>query len=220
MVQEYFFMLGFYNYTVVLTYLSFISGVVGIFFSLTSSNSFMGVVCLMLSGFFDLFDGKVASTKKNRTPEEKKFGIQIDSLSDLVCFGVLPAAIGYSLGLTNKYWLVLFALYALAALIRLAYFNVAEEARQKTTGGVRKSYNGMPVTSVAIFIPVIYFIGYLLSFPAGFAYAYAVCLGIFALAMLLAKLRVPKIGGKNIYIWSAIFLLAIIVGVVLVIVLK
>lgn len=213
-------MLGFYNYTVVLTYMSFISGVTGIVLSLAHGNGFGGVICLMLSGFFDLFDGKVASTKKNRTPEEKKFGIQIDSLSDLVCFGVLPGAIGYALGLTDTYWIVLFAIYALAALIRLAYFNVAEEARQQTTTGVRKSYNGMPVTSVAIFIPVIYFIGYLCSFPGAFPYIYAACLGVFAVAMLLARLSVPKIGGKNIYIWSAIFVLAIIIAAVIFFVLK
>ncbi|MBO5744583.1 MAG: CDP-alcohol phosphatidyltransferase family protein [Clostridia bacterium] len=213
-------MLGFYNYTVVLTYLGFISGVVGIFLSLSQGNSLAGVVCLMLSGFFDLFDVKVASTKKNRTPEEKKFGIQIDSLSDLVCFGVLPAAIGYSLGLKQTGWLILFAVYALAALIRLAYFNVAEEIRQKTTEGVRKSYNGMPVTTVAMLIPVIYFIGYLMSFPAGFEYVYAVCLGAFALLMLLAKLKVPKIGGKNIYLWTAIFIVAIVIGAVIAVILK
>ncbi|MBE6543412.1 MAG: CDP-diacylglycerol--serine O-phosphatidyltransferase [Ruminococcaceae bacterium] len=213
-------MLGFYNYTVVLTYLSFISGVTGIVLSLAGGDGFAGVICLMLSGFFDLFDGKVASTKKNRTPEEKKFGIQIDSLSDLVCFGVLPGAIGYALGLKEVYWIVLFALYALAALIRLAYFNVAEEARQQTTTGVRKSYNGMPVTSVAIFIPVIYFIGYLCSFPTAFPYIYAVCLGIFAIAMLLARLNVPKIGGKNIYIWSGIFILAIAIAAVVFLLLK
>ena len=49
--------------------------------------------CLMFSGVCDMFDGKVASTKKERTRSEKRFGIQIDSLSDLVCFGVLPAVI-------------------------------------------------------------------------------------------------------------------------------
>lgn len=213
-------MLGFYNYTVVLTYLSFISGVTGIFLSLAQGNGFGGVICLVLSGFFDLFDGKVASTKKNRTPEEKKFGIQIDSLSDLVCFGVLPGAIGYALGLTEVYWIVLFALHALAALIRLAYFNVAEEARQQSTAGVRKSYNGMPVTSVAIFIPVIYFIGYLCEFPSAFPYIYGVCLGIFAIAMLLARLNVPKIGGKNIYIFTALSILAIIIAAIIFFILK
>jgi hypothetical protein len=44
-----------------------------------------------------MFDGKVARTKKDRTEQEKSFGIQIDSLSDLVSFGVLPAVIGFAM---------------------------------------------------------------------------------------------------------------------------
>ena len=52
----------------------------------------------MFSGFCDMFDGIVARTKKDRTDEEKRFGIQLDSLSDIVCFGVLPFVIGVCSG--------------------------------------------------------------------------------------------------------------------------
>ena len=53
----------------------------------------MAIVCLMVSGFCDLFDGSIARTKK-RTESEMKFGIQIDSLADMICFGVLPVQSG------------------------------------------------------------------------------------------------------------------------------
>ena len=122
-------MLGFYNYTVILTYMSLISSVVGITFAF-QDNIFGAVMCLMISGFCDMFDGKVAKTMK-RTEEEKKFGIQIDSLSDLVAFGVLPAIIGYNVGLNEWWGVAIMSIFILAALIRLAYFNVLEEARQK-----------------------------------------------------------------------------------------
>ena len=46
------------------------------------------VFCLALSGLCDMFDGKIARRKKDRTEDEKKFGIQIDSLCDVVCFGL------------------------------------------------------------------------------------------------------------------------------------
>ena len=49
------------------------------------------LICLMLAGVCDMFDGTIASTKKDRTRDERTFGIQIDSLSDIICFGVLPA---------------------------------------------------------------------------------------------------------------------------------
>ena len=83
-------MIGYYNYTVWLTYLSLISAALGIGASLHGiGHPYIGIFFLMLSGLCDAFDGRVARRKKDRTEEEKKFGIQIDSLADLVAFGVL-----------------------------------------------------------------------------------------------------------------------------------
>ncbi|MBQ1660969.1 MAG: CDP-alcohol phosphatidyltransferase family protein, partial [Treponema sp.] len=88
-------MIGIYDYTVILTYLSMVSGATGIIISMTGiGHPYLGILFLMISGLLDAFDGKVARSKKNRTDFEKNFGVQIDSLSDLICFGVLPAAIG------------------------------------------------------------------------------------------------------------------------------
>ena len=55
--------------------------------------------CLAFSGLCDMFDGKVARTKANRTEDEKRFGIQIDSLCDVVCFGAFPMILCYSMGM-------------------------------------------------------------------------------------------------------------------------
>ena len=85
-------MIGFYDYTVILTYIGFASGITGMFCT-TTKHLRLAVFFLALSGLCDMFDGKIARTKKNRTAEEKSFGIQIDSLCDMVCFGVLPIMI-------------------------------------------------------------------------------------------------------------------------------
>ena len=156
-------MLGIYNYTVILTYLGMLSGFAGILFAF-EGQLWAALGCLMFSGVCDMFDGKVASTKKERTRSEKRFGIQIDSLSDLVCFGVLPAIIVYSLGGT---WVrtVACAVYVLCALIRLAWFNVDEEARQDFDTGRRKVYLGLPVTSAAGVFPLLIGIGTLRHWP-------------------------------------------------------
>ena len=90
-------MIGFYNYTVILTYMSLASAVVGIT-QVFEGHERIAILCLLISGICDLFDGKVARHKKDRTDQEKLFGIQIDSLCDLVAFGVLPACIGYNMG--------------------------------------------------------------------------------------------------------------------------
>lgn len=185
-------MLGFYNYTVILTYMSLVSSVVGIAFAV-SGNVFNAIVCLMLSGFLDMFDGKVAKTRK-RTEEEKKFGIQIDSLSDLVAFGVLPAFIGYALGLKSWWGIAIVSLFVLAALIRLAYFNVLEEDRQKKTTENRKEYLGLPVTSDALIIPVIYALKKYIKYK--FYLIYAIVLTVIAFLFLFKfKVKKPTIKG-------------------------
>ena len=61
-------MLGVYDYTVILTYISVLSASTGIFVTLTNpGHPYIGMVFLLLCGLCDTFDGKVARTKKNRT---------------------------------------------------------------------------------------------------------------------------------------------------------
>lgn len=120
-----------------------------------NGNMTVSVFLLMFSGLCDMFDGKIARTKKDRTEDEKSFGIQIDSLCDIVCFGVLPACILFALDGIAMWQAVLGALFVLCGLIRLAYFNVMEEARQRTTTENRKSYVGLPITSSAVLIPLV-----------------------------------------------------------------
>ncbi|MBR2042647.1 MAG: CDP-alcohol phosphatidyltransferase family protein [Oscillospiraceae bacterium] len=147
-------LIGFYNYTVILTYMGAAAAICGIFFS-ASGYPLWGVICLLFAGLTDMFDGKVASTMK-RNEAEKAFGIQIDSLCDLVSFGVLPVAIGYGIGLDGGFFYASGAIYLLCAIIRLAYFNVDEAQRQKTETGRRKIYYGLPVTSAAIIFPMVF----------------------------------------------------------------
>ena len=63
-------MIGYYNYTVILTYMSLVSSVLGIFLSMGVGNIGIhpeyAIICLMVSGLCDMFDGKVARTKKNQ----------------------------------------------------------------------------------------------------------------------------------------------------------
>ena len=175
-------MLGIYNYTVILTYIGFLSGFAGILCAL-EGNAAWALNCLVLAGICDVFDGKVASTKKDRTRSEKRFGIQIDSLSDLVCFGVLPAVIVYILG---RGWLraVACGAYVLCALIRLAWFNVDEEARQDFDTGRRKVYLGLPVTSAAAVFPLLYGLCILFCWPISI-------LSIFVLLLVAAAFLTP-----------------------------
>ncbi len=144
-------MLGVYNYTVILTYIGMLTGFTGITCAF-GGNTNGALICLMIAGLCDMFDGKIASTME-RTKQEKRFGVQIDSLSDLICFGVLPAIIVYTAS-TSPLRIIPGAIYTLCALIRLAWFNVDEEERQDCEGGRRKVYFGLPVTTSALIFPL------------------------------------------------------------------
>lgn len=170
-------MIGFYDYTVVVTYISLISSIMGMFFAIDGKLP-LAVFCLAFSGLCDMFDGKIARTKKNRTDDEKAFGIQIDSLCDIVCFGIFPIILGYQLGMCKIYSLMILAFYGVAGVIRLAYFNVMEEKRQSETSENRKYYQGLLITSMSVIMPLLFMVS--VFFP-GFRY-FLVCLHI---AMLL-----------------------------------
>ena len=73
--------IGYYRFWVILTYLSAVSAVVGMYFAL-SGNIGLAVICLMFCGFCDMLDGPAARRKK-RNEREKSYGIQIDALADL-----------------------------------------------------------------------------------------------------------------------------------------
>ena len=209
-------MIGYYNYTMLLTYMSLVSASIGIGASLYGAgHPYIGIFFLMFCGLCDAFDGKVAKTKKNRSPMECKYGIQVDSLSDIVAFGVLPACIGFArfknsaffdeVGVKLGNWKIIpyglvmavLLFYILTALIRLAYFNVTEEERQKTETGTRKYYTGLPVTSAAVIFPIISLIHYCMPDGVDISLAYFITVAVMAVAFV-SKIQIRKPGIRGI----------------------
>ena len=154
-------MIGFYNRSVILTYIGLLSSFFGITqaaqgaFGDDKSAFKVAFLCLVFSGFCDMFDGKIARHTK-RSKDAQEFGIQIDSLCDLICFGVFPAFIVVCIG--PRHWITIITafLYVLGAVIRLGYFNVMESKRQQETTENRRYFQGLPVTSAALIFPLIF----------------------------------------------------------------
>ena len=93
-------------------------------------------------------------------------------------------------------------------MIRLAYFNVAEEDRQKKTAENRKVYEGLPVTSVALILPLIY------SFHKDighehFPLVYGGALFLIAIAFI-TRFKVKKPGIKTMFSFIGIGVLELI----------
>lgn len=182
--------IGFYNYTVILTYLSLVSGVIGIKLAYDGHVG-AAILCLVLSGVCDMFDGVVARTKKDRTQDEKNFGIQLDSLCDVICFGLFPAVILYFLGVDNTLGVAALVFYVLCAVIRLAFFNVLETKRQMSEGGCAKEYRGLPVTSSAMILPFLFLLGYVI--PADVMDAVYHVMPLLVGLLFIADFRIPKV---------------------------
>ena len=203
--------IGFYDYTVILTYISLISSVYGITQAIHQDYK-TAIFCLAFSGFCDAFDGRIARTKKNRTEDEKNFGIQLDSLCDVVCFGIFPALICYLLGVRGFPGLLLVFFYCTCAVCRLAYFNVLEGNRQQTEGGCNKGYRGLPVTSIAFILPMVFLFQFFMSELAFLSLLHLVLLVVGFLFIL--DFPLPKPGLKTIL--SLMGVLAVSVGIILI----
>ena len=132
----------FYPLPCMLTCTSLFSGFYSIIASI-NGNFFPAAVAILVAGVFDGLDGRVA----RMTHSTSKFGMELDSLCDLVSFGVAPALLAYLWALTpyGRYgWLAAF-LYVATTALRLARFNsMAEETDKK-----HHDFIGLPCPAAA-----------------------------------------------------------------------
>jgi CDP-diacylglycerol--serine O-phosphatidyltransferase len=89
---------------------------------------------------FDVLDGAVARLLK----ETSAVGRELDSLADVISFGVAPAVLGYAIGLRDPLDLAILTVFVMCGVSRLARFNVTAESRSDDKGKVR-FYEGLPI---------------------------------------------------------------------------
>lgn len=184
--------IGVYGASVVLTYLGLAFAVVGMVLAFLGHIP-TAIMCLIIAGVCDMFDGTVARACK-RSEHERKFGIQIDSLVDTVSFGVFPVILGICMGYTSKVNILIYVFFVLAAVIRLAYFNVMAEEKTLLSKKDKQKvtyYTGLPVTSAAIIIPFTYNLNIFLN-QRVFDKAYPLVMLITAILFILnIKIKKP-----------------------------
>lgn len=149
--------IGKWNRSVVLTYIGLIVSILGIYICFNNENSInIAMTCLIIAGICDLFDGAIAR-KCKRTEEEKKFGIELDSLVDAIDFIALPIAIFLKLQINAWYHFIIIAIFAICGIARLAYFNITSESDNNPV----KYYTGLPVTYTAMIFPILNLLKYI-----------------------------------------------------------
>lgn len=202
-------MIGYYDLANSVTYLGVAFAVIGMHMAVNQHTG-SAVICLIMAGICDMFDGPLAR-RTPRSKQEQHFGIELDSLADVISFGVFPALIGYSAGMNTTAHVLLHVMYVLAALIRLAYFNVSETERKERESGPRTCYEGLPVTSIAILLPLMYLISQ--SISLSFSAMCTVLLPLVAVAFV-SRVRVHK--PKPQYLLAVLILGAIVIKTILV----
>jgi CDP-diacylglycerol--serine O-phosphatidyltransferase len=93
-----------------------------------------------LAGLFDLLDGRVARWRQRASP----MGRELDSLADLISFGVAPAGIAFAAGADSGFDQGILMYFVGCGLSRLARYNVTAEALGSETGKVRH-FEGTPI---------------------------------------------------------------------------
>ncbi len=97
---------------------------------------------------FDVLDGYVARLNKRR---QSVLGADLDSLADIVSFGVAPAVLGYTLGLRGLWDTILLSYFVCCGISRLARFNVTSAALTNVDTGKVRYFEGLPIpTSVVL----------------------------------------------------------------------
>jgi CDP-diacylglycerol--serine O-phosphatidyltransferase len=109
----------------------------------TDDNFYRAAVAIFFGSFFDAFDGRVARL----TRTQSDFGVELDSLADVISFGVAPAILVYKWALAGMgiSGIVISSIYAACGAIRLARFNVL--AHSET--GSQRYFVGLPIPLAA-----------------------------------------------------------------------
>jgi CDP-diacylglycerol---serine O-phosphatidyltransferase len=181
-------------------------GTVAIFLCLeylaSGDTRLVWIACLLmaLALVCDVLDGYVARLDTTR---QSRLGADLDSLADVISFGVAPAVLGYTLGLRGGWDMLILTFFVVCGVSRLARFNVTAVDLSDTATGKVKYFEGTPITT-SILIVVMLAAALALDRIHGQLWMGAVRIGpawlhplslVYAAsgsAMISATLRIPK----------------------------
>jgi len=169
-----------------------LSAILGLYYAVLG-NFPVAIIGMIWSVFFDWYDGIIARRMKGRTDEYRAFGGQLDSLIDIVSFGILPAVFLLSYGEFSPWFLPgAFVIVATSA-IRLSYFNVFGLIDDST-------YMGLALDNNVIILSFVFLFDGFFSQTVFSAIMYSMCMVM--AAFNLAPVRTPKFTGKWFYVFT------------------
>lgn len=173
----------------IITVLAICAGLTGIRLAFEGRVE-LAVIMVLVAAFLDGVDGRVARLMKSSS----RFGAQMDSLADIVNFGVAPALVlyAYLLNQAESLGWIAALIYVLAAALRLARFNVMDERPKAKWQS--NYFVGVPAPFGAMLVLLPVYLGHL-GFEPGRVFAGAAILYTILIAFLLVS-RLPVYSGK------------------------
>jgi CDP-diacylglycerol--serine O-phosphatidyltransferase len=110
----------------------------------------LGVVLLPIALFMDILDGRIARWRREASP----LGQEMDSLADVVSFGVAPAAMGFAVGLRGGWDALCLVYFVGCGISRLARYN-ATAAQLSDASGKVTHFEGFPIPSILIIAAIL-----------------------------------------------------------------
>lgn len=162
------------------------SALIAIYFAFLG-NSPAAMIGLLWAIFFDWSDGIIARKMKGRTAEQGEFGGQLDSLIDIISFGVCPAVLLLNYGNFSPWFLPGAFLILAAGVLRLSYFNVFGLVETST-------YRGMAIDNNGIILTLFFLLEGVVSSSV---FSMALYILVVAIAALnVAPINTPKLTGR------------------------
>ena len=112
----------------------------------------MAFILLPLALVCDVLDGYVARTQKGR---QSMLGGDLDSLADVISFGVAPAVLGFTLGLRGGWDMACLTYFVVCGVSRLARFNATAAALSDATTGKVKYFEGTPIPTTILIVGIL-----------------------------------------------------------------
>ena len=173
--------------------LGLLSAMFGIYFAI-EGNFLASIISILWAVLFDWYDGIIARKMKGRTNEQGVFGEQLDSMIDIVSFGILPAILLLSYGNYSIWFMPGAFIIVAASAIRLSYFNVYGLIDSKT-------YMGLALDNNVLILAFVFLFENFFSYTVFSIIIYSLLMVLSALN--LSSIRTYKFGGKWIYILTA-----------------
>lgn len=178
--------IGFHSLANTVTLLGLMSSIVSCFLA-ANGNFKLALYMLFIACLCDTFDGRIARSNPNRSDKEKFYGIQLDSLCDVISFGVTPCFIAFSFGFRGILDVIVYCIFIACGAVRLAYFNTMANA---DIGKPVKYFRGLPIPMSTFIITVLFLLTMFIS-PSVTIWLFRIFLFLTAIAFVL-KIRIKK----------------------------